>query len=713
MNKRESVYHVLQKILLCVMVVFSFVTIAGAVFFFTRISWGTEYNKSVLVAFELFFSLQLMLLIGFLFKLTDKADTPKKSYIITAAYFIFAVIIMAVLFCNLNPRPVTDSYDDLNAARVIMNEGYFTLDNPHAAEVKQFSNNFLLIIVFKAFLTVFDTIGITDIYRVFYVINALTLLLGNFLVWKFIKEARGHKAANKVLCLFVLNPVYYMLIFWIYQVLVSYPLLVGVVYCMYKIRKAESRKKVIIWSVVFGLVSFIAYKIRPTNIFPIIAAALIMIFILDFKKKWKKGLVVVLAALIAVVPMWMFVNNRVDKYFSEVSDSTYSLYYWFSLGSHDNGGTSTKTVEKTIISEYGDDFEGRDAAFRDYVIENYKNMGITGVCNLWLRKIIVNWSDGYCDLEIRHTEGNHDSMLYEYLVGNRSELFVIYCQAYRLVTMIGFAIYALNLIRKKNISLLDTVLFLSVAGGYVFYLIWEVKSVYSLVLAPFILILAVPGFEWFGNKTSSQKKITVLPYVIGALLSVLLLVSFGRETSDFMYYRVHGTYNNRHRIKILDGETVNQTFRCAKPFNVIELPVAVSEGENDALYVYRLSSADGTLQTEGSYCAESVRDDTLTITPGTVLPEGEYSLEITKESDSDSYVAVYTYNSYYYDQYDGVLHIDGEEQTGDLRMRVGYSANERYFSNTMTITVVVLYLVFSVCGVGCLVMRKEEGLTEV
>lgn len=707
MSKRESVYCVLQKILLCVMVVFSFVTIAGAVYFFTRISWGTELNKSVLIAFELFFSLQLMLFIGFLFKLIDKADTPKKSYIITASCFIFAVTVMIVLMCNLNPRPVTDSYDDLNAARVIMNEGYFTLDNPHAAEVKQFSNNFLLIIVFKAFLTVFDKFGITNIFPVFYVINALTLLLGNFLVWKLIKETRGHKAANKVLCLFVLNPVYYMLIFWIYQVLVSYPLLVGVIYCMYKIRKAQSRKAVIIWSVVFGLVSFIAYKIRPTNIFPIIAAAIIMLFILDFKKKWKKGLVVFLAALIAVLPMWLFVNNRVDKYFSEVQDSTYSLYYWFSLGSHDNGGTSTKTVEKTIISEYGDDFEGRDAAFRDYVIENYKNMGITGVCNLWLRKIIVNWSDGYCDLEIRHTEGNHDSMLYEYLVGNRSQLFVIYCQAYRLVTMIGLAIYTISLIRKKNISLMDTVLFLSLAGCYVFYLIWEVKSVYSLVLAPVILILAVPGFEWFGRKTSSDKKMAVLPYVIGALLSVLLLVSFGREASDFMYYRVHGTYNNRHRIKILDGEVIDQTFRCAGPFNVIELPVAVSEGENDALYVYKIYSADGTVQAEGSYCAESISNDTLTIAPGFLLPEGEYSLEITKESDSDAYVAVYTYNTYYYDQYDGVLHIDGEEQTGDLRMRVGYSANEKYYSTKAAACVVSLYAIFSALSICCVITTPK------
>lgn len=698
MTTRGKVYTVLQKILVVVIAVFSFITAVGAVGFLMDIKWGDDSNKFLLLLLEAFFSIQLFLLIVGLFKLADKAERAGRSYIYTAACFVFAAVITVILMFNLNPRPVTDSYDCLNAARVIMNEGIFTADNIHAAEIKQFENNYFLVVIFKDLLTVFDKFGITDIYRAFYIINILFLFTGHFLTWKLVKEARSHKAANKVLCLFVLNPVYYLIIFWIYQVMVSYPLIAGVLYCLYKIKKTESRKPLIIYSLISGLVFVIAYRSRPTNVFPVIAAAVMALFVTDFGKKWKKALIVIITGAVIAVPGWLFMQYRQDRYFSEVSDSAYSLYYWFSLGSHDNGGTSTKEIEKTIISEYGDDYEGRDNAMRDYVIENYRNMGIPGICNLWLRKTVVNWSDGYCNLEIRHTQGNHDTLLYEYLAGNHSQLFVMYSRCYRLVTMLAVGIYALSCLKRKKISLLDTMLFLALGGGFVFYLIWEVKSIYSMVLMPEILILAASGSDLFSFRVYGIRKIIIPPYIAGVLLSALVLISLGRFETGFMYYRVHGAYNNRHRERILNGNVVEQSFRSADRFNVIELPVSVSDGENDSRYSYVLRNTAGEVYAEGEYTAGSVSDGTVVISTGQEVPAGEYELELTKLSDSDSYTAVFRYNSYYYDQYDGQLLIDGKAENGDLRMRVGYFANERYFSNSVTAGIVSVYLLFSAAG---------------
>ena len=53
---KDGIYHTLQKILLGFVLVFCFVTVAGALDVFTSMSIGADDNRVLLFAFEIFFS---------------------------------------------------------------------------------------------------------------------------------------------------------------------------------------------------------------------------------------------------------------------------------------------------------------------------------------------------------------------------------------------------------------------------------------------------------------------------------------------------------------------------------------------------------------------------------------------------------------------------------------------------------------------------------
>lgn len=682
----DNLYVNLQRILKGFLLFFILLTAGGVIYNLGLIKTGTEYDEILFFVFELFFSVQLFFLIRFIFRL---ADNSKRPAVFTIVCFIISVIIPIILFINFNPRLLSDSYDDLNAARTLINEGIFPDTNPHALEVGWFKNNYFLIIVMKELISFFDLLGLPDI-RSFYFLNILFYQAGNVLLFILIRLIRDHKTANKVLALSLLNPFGYLLEFWAYSYSICYPLIIGIIYLMYLIRRSSDLKRKITYSVILAVVCFISYKIKLPVMFPLIAGIIIFLFVTDFKRQYKKWIACVVSFILMFIVLAVPVNSLENKYFHEVQYRNLPVSYWFSIGSHDSGGYSTNEMEMEIINNYENDPEGRDQALRESVLQNYRNNGVSGTIRLWLSKTLTTWSDGYSNIHLRFKDGNHDSYLYEYLFGGRYHLFGMYCNAYRLVTLAGVAILAL----RKRTDTFETLMMLSLAGSYVFFMIWEVKDIYSAPLVPLIFILASSGLD-FKSRLQKQNRVISISYTLSVLVFTLLLVSIGLEPVDYTYDRIRGNGNFRHRIELSYASCIEQTFRSFDEFNFIRFPVDLSDDGESASYEYTISDSNGRELLTGTYDESDVYKSMIMIELDEPLPGGEYLLTVNKIDDTDDYIACLTLDSYYYDLYDGTLTVDGTDMISDLQMEVSYKHNEQYLSDIMMVFIIMFYLTYS------------------
>ena len=173
-------------------------------------------------------------------------------------------------------------------------------------------------------------------------------------MWLILKECVGIRAANKALILCTFNPIYYCLVFWIYSLTFSLPVMMGIVYVAIRIYKCiDIKKKEVLLEIFLGILIVVGYELRPTNVFPVIAMVLALPLVLSKHHVLKKILRSGIVALIAAVVLSVTVSTVKDRYFGEIQDQNYPILYWISMGSHGSGDlVSNKVQEKAILEKY-------------------------------------------------------------------------------------------------------------------------------------------------------------------------------------------------------------------------------------------------------------------------------------------------------------------------------------------------------------------------
>ena len=97
-----------------------------------------------------------------------------------------------------------------------------------------------------------------------------------------------------------------------------------------------------------------------------------------------------IVALIAAVVLSVTVSTVKDRYFGEIQDQNYPILYWISMGSHGSGDLVSNGEEKAILEKY-ETADERSNAFLKRTIDNYKQLGISGTADLWVRKTLTTW----------------------------------------------------------------------------------------------------------------------------------------------------------------------------------------------------------------------------------------------------------------------------------------------------------------------------------
>ena len=119
------------------------------------------------------------------------------------------------------------------------------------------------------------------------------------------------------------------------------------------------------------------------------------------------------------------------------------------MGSHGSGDLVSNGEEKAILEKY-ETADERSNAFLKRTIDNYKQLGISGTADLWVRKTLTTWANGYSTVHNRMSHGEIQNYLYELIGGTHRQLFYIYCQAYRFLIVLGVVLFLPEWFQKKE-----------------------------------------------------------------------------------------------------------------------------------------------------------------------------------------------------------------------------------------------------------------------
>ncbi len=217
----------------------------------------------------------IVLLVGtwqVLFAAIDRMSRRRRM-VCAACLFAVMIAVYVGMISVLHIVPRNDSHSLLDQALYMARTDTNILhpDSVYVTYFSKYGNNYLLTLFFVWFFRGMDALGVTDLYRAVYILNAACLVVGCIFSCLIARRMRGGATAVKVLVLFVCNPVYYIMTFWVYSNTLSVPFAMILFYlgvCLYQI---ENPKQKLLLGCIGAVVTVLGYQIRPTAIFPVLA----------------------------------------------------------------------------------------------------------------------------------------------------------------------------------------------------------------------------------------------------------------------------------------------------------------------------------------------------------------------------------------------------------------------------------------------------------
>ena len=209
-----------------------------------------------------------------------------------------------------------------------------------------------------------------------------------------------------------------------------------------------------------------------------------------------------LVAAIVAAASYSIIHSSCMEYFAAVSDGNYPITHWLMMGSHGDGMYNTEDDRFTFSLETAKE---KQEATWSQTVANYKEAGMAGTLKLFVKKMIINWSDGYFAMDLRLQQSMKYSPVYSYIAGNHNDAFHLYCQGYWLAIGVLVIVACIRLLSAKSVPMLPFLLVLTLFGAMAFYLFWEVKPAYALPFLYVFYLLAVCGQEG----AAGRRKLTV------------------------------------------------------------------------------------------------------------------------------------------------------------------------------------------------------------
>ncbi|MCD7736293.1 MAG: hypothetical protein LUI07_04925 [Lachnospiraceae bacterium] len=688
----------------------------SVLFFSILIGTGTVYkaqeqlfdgilSSGMRLVLPVFLAVLLCTFLALFFRWID-GFSQRGLFLCSGILFAILTVGLIIIFLNFESVPITDAKDVLDQAMrfAVTGERPISTDSPYASYFSKYSNNYLITILLSYFFRVLIFLGIRDIYLPLEILAAAGIFIATLFTWLIGKRTGGLRFAVKVLTLCVLNPLYYLMILWVYTNTLSVPFMMAVFYfgiCTFQAKNTRSR---IISSILTAVSAVIGFYIRATVLIPVIALAICaVLWCVREKRRWKVFLPSVLVFLLVGGLLFGAVSSFNESYFSTVSDATFPITHWLMIGSQRQEVYSLSDANKYTASF--ETKEEKSQATLQKMIENYRSFSPVSLVQFLYDKLIISWSYGDAGLmDGRLIQDTRQTSLFSWVLGDRSDIFSLYAYAFRIAAMFLIILSLSRRLRTGNLGLAWFLPVLTFFGAILFYSFWEYKSVFHCPFLYYLMLIAADGGDMLAEKASAageRLKNEACGTQMGAILASVLCIFCS------CYSSMTGTTVTMHDWTVRCGEitgtgmltlkkngtALTQEFYASKPFNLIRL---LGKSDEEALeaesgFTVTLLLESGEVLYEQEYTVSDFDSmGQLMVYTDPIVPDGrqKYLLRLERNTDSSGKIYFRQIKNYYIDTYDGVMQIGSETKANDLHLWAGFEYSSTYLSKK---TALLLY----------------------
>lgn len=596
-------------------------------------------------------------------------------------------------------------------------EGYFA----------RYANNYAMTIMTHWFIKIFRMIGLirqdfSNAVIVLQFINVLFVDVAFAGCYAFINKYFSKAKAVLFLLYMVFNPLSYVWLPFYYTNTCSMAFAIWGIYLLYavfdlicekndKISK-QAETKIVLYTMLAGIIFYFGYKLRATVAIALIAAV-IGLYCRGKRINLKSFILVLLLFSISFGGTKIIYGAVEDHYLAfDETDTAFPLTHWIAMGLNELGDGSFNANDEQRTMSYFTAQEKKDATV-SLLKERANELGALGIAKLYMRKLSNTYADGaggyHSELNISSDYG----MLWQIVYGVHRDPVLLWTQIFYLMSILC-SIFAVVSFFQKRLPVEGFVLLLLLTGSYLFQMIWESATIYSIgtmYLNGCMVALGLPLWEMKYLAESGIKKNTLLPaddaveeYTLitaekvvekdvsifseGIIKKRSLLSAniFGKNRKCKKGYRIVITlcvilfgilglgiligklaktdyvevsvsvdqflFQAQEYPALSDGQCITQTFESEKDFSIISFQVRNLTGAyNDSVYMISLCDQNGNcLQKQQLIGSETTDYGLCPLCFQNVPGVTKYEIRIEKESGEDDLIFLY-YDTGHYDTY--------------------------------------------------------------
>lgn len=526
---------------------------------------------------------------GFIWK-KDEKQLKKAALILLLIYFFLQLAYLSAMKVGLR----YDALKTLDEAVSACKTGQVSAEHLDGYFAR-YTNNYPILFLTIALLKLFRLFGIAgeqygNGVTLLGIVNIVMIDLGIYFGWKLVGKIKGQKTAFLSLLFAVCNPVFLIWTPFYYTNTVSMGLMMAGLYGSWLLFEKESSPfgRWNDWLTAFlcGMALWAGCSMRATVFITVIA--LTAYFVL--KKAEKKEELITKLFFLFLGALFVAAAGKTaeKKYISfETRDTAFPPVHWIAMGAGGQG------VYNIVDEYYTMGFETKEEKVKgdvELLKERIGQLGAAGYGKLMLDKLRLTWSDGSGGYLSELGVSQSYLSVHKYFLGGKSDFLGAYGAVFHSFSLMLTAVSAFLYIRKKNIDFFY-IASLNLLGGFLFHMLWEAGTIYSIGFMTLFPLSMLGGFEYLEEaiRRKSGKKASYFWIVPVAGLLLLFMVK-NRVFCRQGYITNEATVNQflyqcDETEQLSENELYVQTFMGDKCFNRLGIQVKNQLGEsNSATY---------------------------------------------------------------------------------------------------------------------------------
>ncbi len=472
--------------------------------------------------------------------------------------------------------------------------------------------------------------------------------------------------------------------------------------------------------ILLGIILALGFEIRV-----ILGICLIAILITNFLKRKNINSGIILVGFIIGIIIYKIIAMPFGVLKNK--DIEFPITHWitYSLNEETNGKWNEQDYTTTFNQKT---YEEKVSTNIETIKTRLKDLGLSGLLTLTKEKLAVNWSNGEYNYFNKMENVEQINVLYEYFAGNKRLFIMYYLQICKVVLMITLLIAVARELMDKSDNKKYQMIYITIFGAFLFYMIWEVATRYSLSFLPLIALLFERGISSFErileiksikiqkHKIDMQKilkNVSLGVIILTVFLSVINFEKYAVKKQEYFDKVVVQTKGEGEAKKIAKDEII-QTFVADKKFNSIAIKFKKENTKEKTNYCFVLYDSNKNELVRKGFNSKGITNGQYrTFKFDYIEPKGkqEYSIKIYSENATeDNSIGIYVYNgSENYEMYpSGKMTINGEEVKKDITFKVQNDRKRTYISKKMYIAIILIIVIIEIYAFYPYIKNEEK-----